>query len=114
VGEVDPAAAAAAAVGECEVQTSPLLDGLVSRQPLLLVANVDDLLDELARWVLLYMIGVFLQLKLLPEVLFDNLLRMSELRRRRETHRVCHPGKVAGVENATRVRGCTRGVKGGQ
>ena len=51
VDEVDPAAAAAAAavVGPCELQTSPLLDGLVSRQPLLLVANVDDLLDELAR-----------------------------------------------------------------
>jgi hypothetical protein len=31
------------------LQTSPLLDGLVSRQPLLLVENVDDLLDELAR-----------------------------------------------------------------
>jgi hypothetical protein len=41
------AAAAAAAAG----QTSLLLDGLVSRQPLLLVAEVDELLDELARYV---------------------------------------------------------------
>lgn len=30
--------------------TSPVLDGLVSRQPLLLVKNVDSLLDELERW----------------------------------------------------------------
>ena len=28
-----------------------MLDGLVSRQPLLLVEDVDQLLDELERWV---------------------------------------------------------------
>jgi len=54
----ESAAAAAAAVAAAaggglglEGETSPLLDGIVSRQPLLLVANVDELLDELARWV---------------------------------------------------------------
>jgi hypothetical protein len=47
-GQHEGPAAAAAAAAE-PLQTSPLLDGLVSKQPLLLVANVDDLLDELSR-----------------------------------------------------------------